>query len=134
MARLSLPFPNELDELVYIVRADDQIDMRRPFKQAVLPFLGHAACDGDDEIRVMLLDVLELADFSQDFSFSSLADAAGVEQDNVGHIHVFRTAIPQRFQLAGVALAVGLVHLTSVCQQKVKFIFYDIQCRFSPFP
>ena len=26
------------------------------------------------------------------------------------------------------------LHLTSVCQQKVKFIFYDIQCRFSPFP
>ena len=116
------------------MRADDQIDVRRPFKQAVLPFLGHAACDGDDEVRVMLLDVLELADFSQDLSFGSLADAAGVEQDDIGHIHVFRPAISQRFQLAGVALAVGLVHLTSICKQKVEFIFYNIQCRFSPFP
>ena len=132
MVGLAAPFPDELDELVDIVRTDDQIDVRRPLEELILPFLGHAARDGNDQIGVLLLQMLEFADFPQRLVFRRFADTTRIDEDDIGCIQIFRIVIAQLLQLTGIMLTVRHIRLTAIRNNMIKSIALKIHV-FSPF-
>ena len=97
MVGLAAPFLDELDELVDIVRPNDQVDMRRPLEELILPFLGHAARDGNDQIGVLRLQMLEFADFPQRLVFRRLTDTTRIDEDDIGCIQILRMMVAQHF-------------------------------------
>ena len=115
-----------------IMRTNDQINMRRPFKELVLPFLGHTAGNGNNQILIAFFQMLELADFPQGFALSRFADAARIEQNHVGHIHIFRHVVSQCFQLSSISLTVRHIRLTAVTNNMIKFIALKIHV-YAPF-
>ena len=74
-----LPFFNEVDESVDIMRPDDQINMGSPFEKAVLPFLCHAARNGDDKVRILIFQMLQFTDFSQRLILCRFTDTARIQ-------------------------------------------------------
>jgi len=80
---------------------------------ALVVALGHAADDADDHLRAVPLDPADLAETAVDLVLGVLADAARVEQDQVGHPVVVGRGVALSAQLAENQLAVELVHLAS---------------------
>lgn len=67
------------------LRADDQVDIGQLIDQALTAALGHAAHKTEDDVRAMPADVRgQVLHFADGFFFSGIADAAGIEQNDVG--------------------------------------------------
>ena len=65
-------------------RAEDEVDVGRPFLDAPLLELRHAAHHADDEVGPVLLEALQRAELREDLVLRLFADRTGIEQDQVG--------------------------------------------------
>jgi len=108
-------------EVVYMGRADKQVHLGILFQKVLPVFLGHAAGNAQDLGRIFPFDLLHLPDFPQDLLFRAFPDAAGVDEDHIRIVIVFRIMVPQVGQLPGIMFRITLVHLTAVIQNGVTF-------------
>ncbi len=97
---------------VDVVGAEDDIDVRGSLGDEVAVLLGQAAADHDLEIRVGVLARLQVPEGAVELVVGVLADAAGVEDDDVGLGIGGGPFVSVGFEQAGDALGVVLVHLT----------------------
>ena len=106
----------ELGEAPELVRAEDEVDDTEALPQLLghLGPLGHAAADGDEQVRVLRLGVDERADVPQHAHLRVLAYGAGVDDYQVGLVLVFGEAVAHELYVAAQLLAVRLVLLAAV--------------------
>ena len=94
-----------------VVRAEDGVDVRRPLEEQLAVLLGQAAADRDLQLGPSLLDRLQMPEVPVELVVGVLADAAGVEDDNVGLVQVLGAGHAVCGQHRGDALGVVFVHL-----------------------
>ncbi len=106
----------ELRHLVLDMCAEDEVDVREVAFEAFgdMLLLDHAAAEGNDEVRVRLLELLEAADVSVDPLFRVLPHRAGVEEDEVRFVRAVRELVAHLFEEAVDALAVRHIALAPV--------------------
>ena len=73
----------------------------------------HAAHDGDDRLRLFLLDGLERLNVAISFVFGALAHDARVEHDHVRVARVIRVSQADLLQFRPDPLGIGLIHLAA---------------------
>ena len=76
---------NQAFELFQIERAEHDIDKGKLFSQNFrLPlFLRHTSTHGDEQVRLLLFEFFQRADISKRMVFGILANATGIEHDDV---------------------------------------------------
>ena len=78
----------QVGQAMVILRADDEIDGRRPADDLVAFGLGDAAGDGDADVAALvgrrLLQAPHAAELGIDLLCRLLADMAGIENDEIG--------------------------------------------------
>lgn len=111
---LRLDLLHDVRELVDLVGAEHEVDVRRALDERIALFLRHAARDAEDQLWVLALEALDLADLAVDAVLRRLAHAAGVDEDEVCLLHQLRPLIADRAELPHHALRIALVHLASV--------------------
>src|SRR4029077_2329609 len=74
----------ELSELVDLPGPERDVDERESLEDLVLDRLGPAAADPDDDVVVLVLESLRLAEVGEETTVGRLPDRAGVEEDQVG--------------------------------------------------
>lgn len=89
-------------------------------EEGIFLALGHAADDADDFLGVGFFVAAELAEAGEDFVFGMLADAAGVEEDDVGLLVARDGCHAARLKLSLDELAVEDVHLAAECFEEVR--------------
>ncbi len=94
-----------------VVGAEDGVDMRRTLEQQLTVLLGEAASNGDLQTGAPLLDRLQLAEVPVQPVVGVLADAAGIEHDDVCLFQVVGSRHAVGCEHRGDALRVVLVHL-----------------------
>ena len=104
--------PQQVGRVADVVGAEDDIDVGRPLLDQPPVLLGQAAADGDLQIGPALLERLQLAEVAVEPVVGVLADAAGVEQDEVGFVDVGGDFHAVGLEQAREPLGVVLVHLT----------------------
>ncbi len=112
--------PEELRDPVLDMGAEDEVHVREmafeAFRDVFL--LDHAAAEGDDQVRVRLLELLEPSHVAVDALFRMLPHRAGVEQDEVRFRRVVRELVAHLLEEAVDALTVGDVALAAVRMRK----------------
>ena len=106
--------------------------MRRPLEELILPFLGHATRDGNDQIGILRLQVLEFANLPQRLVFRRLTDTTRIDEDDIGCIQILRMMVAQLLQLPGIMLTVRHIRLTAIRNNMIKSIALKIHV-ISPF-
>ena len=101
-------------DLVKLLGADDQVDVRQLIEQRGAAVLRHAAEDPEDEVGLLLLALLQVAGLADGLLFGGVAHAAGVEQQDVAVVLVGHDPIAPGAQHRRDSLAVALVHLAPV--------------------
>ena len=96
---------------VHVVGAEHHVDVGGPLGDGVAVLLGQAAGDHDLHPRRAVLHGLEVAQGAVELVVGVLADAAGVEHDDVGVVDAPGLHQPVGLQQPGDALRVVLVHL-----------------------
>ena len=71
-----------------VVGAEHDVDVRRPLAHELAVLLGQAAADRDLQLGPALLQRLQPAEVPVELVVGVLADAAGVEHDDVGDVEV----------------------------------------------
>jgi hypothetical protein len=89
------------------------------FKYLLPVLLGEATADGDLHPRPLLFQRAQLAQVAVQAVVCVLADAAGVENDDVSILEILRRDHTLGFEEAGQALGVVLVHLAAESAHKV---------------
>ncbi len=97
-----------------IQRAEDEIHIRRPLQNLASGTLRDAAAHANQHVRAILFDAFEAAQFTVKFLVRFLADAARVEQHQIGLFHVIRQLVIRLLQQADNALRVVLIHLAAI--------------------
>jgi hypothetical protein len=100
-------------QLVQLARPAQDVHVGEPAEDVVAVALGHAADHADDDGRVEPLAVAQLAEAGPHLLLGVLADAAGVEHDDVGRVAVVGADVPLPAELAEHQLAVQHVHLAA---------------------
>ena len=108
--------PEELRDLVLDMGAEDEVHVREMAFQAFCDvfLLDHAAAEGDDEVRVRLLELLEPSHVAVDALFRMLPHRTGVEQDEVRLRRVVRELVAHLLEEAVDAFAVRDIALAPV--------------------
>ena len=101
-------------EFLYLARTEHEVDMRCAAHEVVALLLRHTARDAEDQLWVLLLDLLDLADLPIHLVLCCLAHAAGVDEDDVGICRLLCPHVARPLQLSLHALGVRDVHLTSI--------------------
>ena len=114
VAVLRLDLLHDMRELVDLVGAEHEIDVRRTLDERIALFLRHAARDAEDQLRVLALEALDLTDLAVDAVLRRLSHTAGVDEDEVRLLHRLRPLIADCAELPHHALRIALVHLASV--------------------
>ncbi|MNM97024.1 hypothetical protein D3C81_1095200 [compost metagenome] len=97
------------------LRAEYHVDIRRTLADRFAFLAGHATADGDDHVRLQVLQFAPAAQLGVDPVLGALADRAGIEQDHVGVFGPCRDLQGLMFtQQVDHARAVVLVHLATV--------------------
>ena len=91
--------------------AEDDVDVPGPLPDLLLVHLGQAPAHGDLHVRPRLPEGLQVAQVAVELVVGVLPDAAGVEHDDVGRLHVGGRHETVRHEGAGQPLGVVLVHL-----------------------
>ena len=102
-----------------VVGAEHDVDVAGPRHDLVPVLLGEAATDRDLQVGTALLQRLERAEMAVELLVGVLADAAGVEDDDVGVFEAGRRLHPVGREHAGDPLGVVLVHLAPVGADEV---------------
>ena len=76
-------------------KVDPGIAFKQGFRKSF--FLGHAASDSDDQIRIGFKQLFVAADFPENIVGRIFADAAGVHQNDIGLFGCFGRLIAARF-------------------------------------
>jgi transposase-like protein len=110
-----------LQEFVHIVghaveflRADDEVDVGRGFEEGFAARLRHAAEVAEHEVRAFFAELAEHAHFADRFLLRHVADAAGVEQDDIGVRFVGDHAVAAFGEHFRNLFGIALVHLAAV--------------------
>jgi len=93
--------------------AENEVDMRRPFEDALALLLCHATADADHHARIQPLEPFQPAQFAEHLLCRLLSDGAGIEQYEVGPLRAGRPAVAFPLQRAGQLLRVVDVHLAA---------------------
>src|SRR5262249_40858505 len=104
---------DEFRQLSELSGTANDVHVRRSVEDVLLIFLRHAAEDADDLVGVALLVSAEPAESAVDFLLGVLADAAGVEEDDVGLSRLVGQDVALPAQRTDDQLAVEDVHLTA---------------------
>ena len=131
---LRLDFLHDMRELVDLVGAEHEVDVRRALDERIALLLRHAARDAENQLRVLALEALDLADLAVDAVLRRLAHAARVDEDEVSLLHRLRPLIADRAELSHHALCIALVHLASIDQEvhiAVQLAIYHVHTFFS---
>src|SRR5690606_11352078 len=94
-----------------VVRADDEVEVRDPREELLALLLRDAARDREDEAGVLRLQRRELADLAPQLLLGLLADAAGIEDDDVDLVRRLGAGPAVRAQRLLHAVGVVRVHL-----------------------
>ncbi len=121
-AALRLDFLHDILEFVHLARAEHEVDMRRAGDQRVALLLRHAARDAENQARILPFEMLDLADLAIHAVLRTLADAARIDEDEVGRLHLVRTRVADGRKLPRHALGVRDIHLTAIDEQVCFFI------------
>ena len=109
----------ELDDTADVEGPEDRVDVRRPPRELIPVLLCEAAADGDLHARMALLDALQVPEVAVKLVVGVLADAAGVENDNVCFLDVVGPLHALGSQQRCDPLGVVLVHLAAERADKV---------------
>ena len=123
MAAFPFELAHDIFELVHLARAEHKVDMRCACNQRIAFLLRHAARDAENQARILPFEVLDLADFSIHAILRTLANAARMDENEVGRLHLVRTRVADGHELPRHALGIADVHLTAVNQQKCFLLF-----------
>jgi len=94
------------------LRAEHHIDIRRAFDDGVALLAGHAAADADQ--HALFFQVLDATEVAEHLFLRLFAHRAGVEQDQVGLVHIAGRLVPLGgVQHVGHLVRVVLVHLAA---------------------
>ena len=94
-----------------VVGAEHDVDVAGPLDDQVPVLLREAAAHRDLQVRPAVLQRLQVAEVPVELVVGVLADAAGVEDHDVGRLDVVGRLHPLRREQPGDALRVVLVHL-----------------------
>ncbi len=97
-----------------VVGPEDHVDVGARSSDALAIHLGEAAADGDLQARAALAQRLQVAQVPVEAVVGVLADAAGVEDDDVGVLERVRWDEPVAHEQPRDPLGVVLVHLAAV--------------------
>ncbi len=100
-------------QLVEFTRTAQEVDLWIPPQHVDAIPLRHASKDAEDEILARLLSLPDDAEPAVGLALRVLADAAGIEKEDLGVVGLGRESISDRRQMSPHQLAVELVHLTS---------------------
>ena len=110
---------DELGGAVDVVRAEHDVDVRRPVADDLAVLLGQASRNHDLAPVALALPRLEVAEVAVELVVGVLADAARVEHDDVGVVLGGGRHEPVGFEQSRDALRVVLVHLAPVGAHEV---------------
>ena len=96
-----------------VVSPKDSVNPRRPLQHFLPVFLGKAAAYGDLHPGPELFERAQLAQVAVEAVVCVLADAARVENDDVGILDILRRDQTLGFEEAGQTLGIVLVHLAA---------------------
>jgi len=99
---------------VKLAGAEHEIEMRQLVQEFVAEPLRHAAERADDEVGVARLELLHITDLALGLALGLLADAAGVEEQNVRRLLGVDHGMARLDQHSGQRFGVALVHLAAV--------------------
>src|SRR5690606_7595897 len=97
-----------------VVRAEHDVDPRRPTGDLAPVLLGQATADRDLHVRVGQLDRAQVAEVAVQPVVGVLPDRTGVEHHQVGHAVALVAHVAGLLQQTGDPLGVVQVHLTAV--------------------
>ena len=102
--------------------AYDQVEIGKAVDKAFAPVLSHTAHDPEDESRVFSFPGRHITGFANGLLFCLVADAAGIEQNDVGLVFMVHDGIASLLKLEGNGFGIPLVHLTAVRLDEYRFI------------
>ena len=94
--------------------AEHDVDVAGPLDDQLTVLLGEAAADRDLQVGTLRLQRLEPPEVAVELVVGVLADAAGVEHDDVGRLEIVGGLHAVGREQPGDALGVVLVHLAAV--------------------
>ena len=100
--------------VVKLLGADDQVDVRQPLQELGAAILRHAAEDPENEIGLIPLARLDVPGLADGLLLGGIADAAGVQQQDIAGVFRGDDPIPAGAQHRRDGFAVALVHLAPV--------------------
>ncbi|CUP53126.1 Uncharacterised protein [Bacteroides xylanisolvens] len=115
MAAARILLRNDLLQIMDMVRPDDEINDRHTLDELALILLCHAAGNPQKQMRIFILQLLDLPDLAIDLLLRILTDAAGIHDDDICLFHRLCRRISQLLQLPVDALRVRFIHLATVC-------------------
>ena len=108
---LELGAREQLGRVGEVVRPEDDVDVRRPRPYVVPVLLRQAPADRDLEIGAGVLQRLQVPEVAVELVVGVLADAAGVQHDDVGRLDIVRRLHAFGREQARDAFGVVFVHL-----------------------
>ena len=101
-------------QLLHLARTEHKVNVRCTAHEVFPLLLRHAARNPEDQLRMTLLDLLDLADLPVDLILCRLAHTARIDEDDIGIRRLLRPHIARRLQLSLHALRIGDIHLTAI--------------------
>ena len=101
-------------QLLHLARTEHKVNVRCAAHEVFPLLLRHAARNPEDQLRMTLLDLLDLADLPVDLVLCRLAHTARIDEDDIGIRRLLRPHIARRLQLPLHALRIGDIHLTAI--------------------
>ena len=126
MAAARILLRNDLLQVMDMVRPDDEINDRHTLDELALILLCHAAGDPQKQMRIFILQLLDLPDLAIDLLLRILTDAAGIHDDDICLFHRLCRHISQLLQLSIDALRVRFIHLAAIGQGEVLLFHHNI--------
>ena len=114
MSTLALNLLYHLCEFMDLIRPEHKINMWSPLDELVALLLCHTACDAQDQLWVLALQMLNLANLAIDLILSRFPHATGIQEYQIRLIHRIRTLIADCPQLSFHTFGITDIHLTSV--------------------
>ena len=105
---------DQFRQLVNIVRAEDQIQMRHALEESVAFLLSDAAADTDDHAGAIFFKLFPTSQRAVNFLLGFIAHAAGVEQNQIRRVDAVGLNIAVARHDLGDPFGVVLVHLATV--------------------
>ena len=103
---------HHLRQLVHVVGAEHQVQVRRPPQQRLPFLLGHAPAHAQDDV-LLFLELTPPAERAVDLLLGLVPHAAGVQDDQVGVVHAVRGLIVRGPHELHDPRGVELVHLAA---------------------